>query len=186
MLGLPSLAARRGSADSEGAGHLVCHVEHLHDQPAATSDAWSKEKLGWLKPTVIDPTLEQKLILAPIEELPGECLKILVRSDGSEYFLLENRAKKGSDQDLPAEGLLIWRVVNDQPILEESHGVIGPAGPTSYLSAVPFPSPANHAFTPETLPSSRSPLGGGLPVSITNIRRLPDGRITFIIGQEYH
>ena len=88
--------------------------------------AWSKEKLGWLKPTVIDPTVEQKLILAPIEDLPGECLKILVRSDGSEYFLLENRAKKGFDQDLPAEGLLIWRVVNDQPILEESHGVDGP------------------------------------------------------------
>ncbi len=185
MLGLPSLAARPGSADSEGAG-VWCAMSNTFttNRPQHLS-AWSKEKLGWLKPTVIDPTVEQKLILSPIEDAPGECLKILVRSDGSEYFLLENRIKKGFDQDLPAEGLLIWRVVKDQPILEESHGVVGPTGPTSYVSAVPFPSPANHAFTPETLPSSRSPLGGGLPVSITNIRRLPDGRVTFIIGHQY-
>ena len=53
----------------------------------------------------------------------------IVKPDGSEYFLLENRRKKGFDGDLPAEGLLVWRVVNNHPILEESHGVEGPAGP---------------------------------------------------------
>ena len=47
-----------------------------------------------------------------------------------EYFLLENRRKTGFDHGLPAEELLIWRVVNDRPILEESHGVEGPTGPT--------------------------------------------------------
>ena len=46
--------------------------------------AWSKAKLGWIQPTVIDPTVKQKLILAPIEDLPRECLKVLVRPDGSE------------------------------------------------------------------------------------------------------
>jgi hypothetical protein len=147
--------------------------------------AWAKEKLGWVKPAVIDPTVKQKLVLAPIEDSPKECFKVLVRPDGSEYFLLENRRKKGFDEGLPAEGLLIWRVVNDRPILEESHGVEGPAGPTVHLSAVPYPSQANNAFTPETTPSSRSPLGGGLPVHITEIRRLSDGRVTFHIGYEY-
>src|SRR5205814_7704448 len=117
-----------------------------------------KEKLGWVKPTVIDPTVKQKLILAPIEDSPKECLKVLVRADGSEYFLLENRRKKGFDTDLPGEGLLVWRVVNDRPILEESHGVEGPTGPTVHLTEVPYPSPANNAFTPETTPSSRSPV----------------------------
>ena len=43
-----------------------------------------------------------------------ECFKVLVRPDGSEYFLLENRRKKGFDAHLPGEGLLIWRVV-EQP-----------------------------------------------------------------------
>jgi hypothetical protein len=111
---------------------------------------------------------------------------VLVRPDGSEYFLLENRRKKGFDQSLPGEGLLIWRVVDDRPILEEAHGVEGPSGPTVHLRAVPFPTPTAHAFTPDTTPSSRSPHGGGLPVHITEIRRLPDGRIGFHIGYEYH
>ena len=69
--------------------------------------------------------------------------------------------------------------------LEESHGVEGPLGPRVFPGAVPFPSPANTAFTPYTTPSSKSQLGGGLEVHITNIRRLPDGRVTFHIGYEY-
>src|SRR5262249_16829904 len=135
--------------------------------------AWVKEKMGWIKPTVIDPTVKQKLVLSLIEDDPKECYKVLVRPDASEYFLLANRKKKGFERDLAAEGLLIWRVVNDRPVLEESHGVEGPAGPTVHLGLVPYPSAANDSFTPETTPSSRSPLGGGLPVHITNIKRLP-------------
>ena len=61
-------------------------------------------------------------------------------------------------------------MVNGRPILEESHGVDGPTGPTVHLGAVPYPSPANTAFTPDTIPSSRSPRGGGLPVHVTDIR----------------
>ncbi len=185
VLGLPSLAARSENADSEGLGAWCALSNTFTTNRPQSLNPWARERLGWIKPTVIDPTLEQRLILSPIEDAPNDCLKILVRSDGSEYFLLENRAKKGWDQDLPGEGLLIWRVVKDQPTLEESHGVIGPAGPVSFASAVPYPSSGNHAFTPDTVPSSQSPLGGGLPVSITNIRRLPDGRITLIVGQQY-
>ncbi len=40
-------------------------------------------------------------------------------------------------------------------------------------------------FTPFTTPSSKSQLGGGLPVYITNIRQLPDGRVTFYIGYQF-
>ena len=38
---------------------------------------------------------------------------------------------------------------------------------------------------PYTVPSSKCQLGGGLEVYITNIRRLPDGRVTFQVGYEY-
>jgi M6 family metalloprotease-like protein len=185
VLELPDLAARPENQGSEGLGPW-CAMSN----PFATSrpqhySAWAKEKLGWITPTVIDPTVKQKLILAPIEESSKQCFKILVRPDGSEYFLLENRRRKGFDADLPGEGLLIWRVVNDRPILEEAHGVEGPAGPTAHLSSVPFPIATAKAFTPETTPSSRSPLGGGLPVHITEIRRLPDGLVAFSIGYEF-
>jgi hypothetical protein len=63
--------------------------------------------------------------------------------------------------------------------------VEGPSGPLVFRDLVPYPSRANNAFTPYTTPSSRSQLGGGLPVHITNIRRLADGRITFYVGYEY-
>ena len=62
----------------------------------------------------------------------------------------------------------------------------GPLGPRSYLKMVPFPSNANHAFTPYTTPSSRPQLGGGTPVFITDIEKLPDGRVSFRIGYEVY
>jgi M6 family metalloprotease-like protein len=184
LLGLPDLAARTENIGSEGLGPWCALSVALGNGKPQHFNPWAKEKLGWLKPTTIDPTVKQKLVLSPIET-SNECVKILVRPDGSEYFLLEVRKKTGFDVDLPGEGLLIWRVVNDRPILEEAHGIEGPAGPTAHLAAVPFPSAANALFTPDTTPSSRSPLGGGLPVSVTNIRKLYDGRVAFQVGYEY-
>src|SRR5205085_2467405 len=94
---------------------------------------------GWLEPTLIDPTVKQKLMLRPVQHSPKECYKVLVRPDGSEYFLLENRIKRGFDRDLPAEGLLVWRVANGKPVLEESHGIPGP--PEAPPPAPPPPPP---------------------------------------------
>jgi M6 family metalloprotease-like protein len=185
VLGLPDLAARTEDAGSVGLGVWCVLSNPILDGRPQHLSAWAKEKLGWLKPAVIDPTTKQKLLLGPIEDSPKECFKVLIRPDGSEYYLLENRRKKGFDADLPAEGLLIWHVSRDRPILRESHGLEGPSAPLTHLSAVPYPSDANTAFTPDTLPSSRSPLGGGFPVHMTNIQQVPDGRIAFTIGSEF-
>jgi len=185
MLGMPDLYARPENPGSEGLG-IWCAMsnENPNGRPQHMG-AWCKEQLGWLKPVTIDPTVKQKLILAPVEGSGRECYKVLVRPDGSEYLLLENRRRMGFDTNLPGEGLLIWRVVGRRPILEESHGVEGPAGPRVFPTIVPYPSKANDSYTPYTMPSSRSQLGGGLPVHITNIRQLEDGRITFYVGYEF-
>jgi M6 family metalloprotease-like protein len=185
MLGLPDLYARPEVPGSEGLGVWCVMSNQLGNGRPQHMSAWCKEQLGWLKPAVIDPTVKQKLVLSPVESSPKECYKILLHMDGSEYLLLENRRKTKFDQELPGEGLLVWRVVDGRPVLEESHGIAGPEGPTRYPGSVPYPSPSNNAFTPVTTPSSRSLKGGGLPAYITNIRRLPDGRITFWIGYEY-
>jgi M6 family metalloprotease-like protein len=145
VLGLPDLAARTENRGSEGLGTWCSLSSPARGGQPEHLSAWAKEKMGWLKPTVIDPTVPQKLILGPIEGSSTECFKVLVRPDGSEYFLLENRRKTGFDQNLPGEGLLIWRVVHDRPILEESHGVEGPTGPTVHLDSVTYPSPSNTA-----------------------------------------
>jgi M6 family metalloprotease-like protein len=185
MLGLPDLYARPENPGSEGLDIWCAMSNQAGNGRPQHFSAWCKEKLGWVKPAVVDPTVKQKIALAPIESSPKECVKVLARPDGSEYFLLEYRAKKGFDTSLPAEGLLIWRVVGNRPILEEAHGVEGPAGPRVFRDFVPYPNDANRSFTPFTTPSSRSQLGGGLPVWITNIEKRPDGRIGFHIGYEY-
>ena len=186
MLGMPDLYAAPDTPNTEGLG-IWCTMStgHGRDGKPLHFSAWCKEQLGWLKPVIIDPTVPQKLLLAPVEGTSGECYKVLIRPDGSEYLLLENRVAKGFDRDLPGEGLLIWRVVDNRPILEESHGILGPDGPRRYLGSVPYPSRSNRAFTPATTPSSRPAKLGGLPVYITSIRKLPDGRIAFQIGYEY-
>lgn len=186
MLGLPDLYARPENPGSEGLGRWSLMSNTSRDGRPQHPDAWSKEQMGWITPTVIDPRVKQKLILAPIEGRPKECFKIPLRVDGSEYFLLENRRKINFDASLPADGLLIWRVVANRPILEEAHGVEGPSGPRVILGSVPWPSVQNSAFTPSTVPSSRSQLGAGFPVHITNIQKLPDGRIAFHIGYEFN
>lgn len=185
MLGLPDLYARPENPGMEGLDIWCAMANQAPNGKPQHFSAWCKEKLGWVKPTVIDPTVKQRLALSPIENSPKQCYKVLARPDGSEYFLLEHRARQGFDTSLPADGLLIWRVVGNRPILEEAHGVEGPLGPRLFKEHVPFPSEANRSFTPFTTPSSRSQLGGGLPVWITNIEKLPDGRIGFQIGYEY-
>jgi len=185
MLGMPDLYARPENPGSEGVGIWCAMANQAGNGRPQHFSAWCKEKLEWIQPTVIDPVVKQKLLLAPIEDSPKECFKVLVRPDASEYFLLENRARKGFDTSLPAPGLLVWRVIGNRPVLEESHGVGGPRGPGSFLTDVPFPSRSNDAFTPFTTPSSRSQLGGGSPVFITNIEKRPDGNVTFYIGYEY-
>jgi M6 family metalloprotease-like protein len=190
MLGLPDLYARPEVPGQEGVGSWCAMSQQNGGGRPQHFSAWCKQELGWIKPKLIDPRVKQKLVLAPIEDNPAECLKIPVRADGSEYLLLENRKRKGFDADLPAEGLLIWRVIpgnrGSQPVfLEESHGIQDASGPRSFTGAVPFPSPANNSFTPFTTPSSKSQLGGGYDVWITNIKRLHDGRIALQVGYEF-
>ncbi|HVK15033.1 MAG TPA: M6 family metalloprotease domain-containing protein [Gemmataceae bacterium] len=185
MLGLPDLYARPENPGMEGVGIWCAMANQAGGGKPQHFSAWSKAMLGWVKPTTIDPDVKQKLILGPIEEDRTQCIKIPIRPDGREYFLLENRKKTGFDASLPAEGLLIWRVIGNRPVLEESHGVDGPSGPRLFLTSVPYPSAANNAFTPFTVPSSRPQLGGGAPLYITNITRLADGRVAFQVGYEY-
>ena len=186
MLGLPDLYARPETPGAIGLG-IWCTMAtgHGRDGKPMHFSPWCKEQMGWLDPVVIDPTVKQKLVLAPIEFSPKECLKVLIRSDGSEYLLLEVRSQNNCGRDLPQPGLLIWRIVDGRPLLEESHGIGGADGPGRFLTQIPYPSGVNNAFTPYTTPSSRSLKGGGLPVHITNITRLPDGRVSFFIGYEF-
>ncbi|MFQ5503917.1 MAG: hypothetical protein ACE5F1_03860 [Planctomycetota bacterium] len=72
--------------------------------------AWCKAVIGWVEPVVIDPARVQKLALRPVSYGPGECYRIRLQPDGSEYLLLENRRREGFLTGLPSPGLAILRV----------------------------------------------------------------------------
>ena len=141
MIGLPDLYARPENPGSEGLDQWCAMSNQVGNGRPQHFCAWAKEKLGWIQPVTIDPTVKQKLILGAVEDSPKECFKVPLKPDGSEYLLLENRRKKGFDQSLPAEGLLIWRVVGNRPILEESHGVAGPSAGLTSCSRNRSPTP---------------------------------------------
>jgi acetyl esterase/lipase len=63
-----------------------------------------------VKPVAIDPSRRQKLALRPILFGAGEAYRILLKPDGSEYLLLENRRREGFFTDLPSPGLAIFHV----------------------------------------------------------------------------
>lgn len=121
LLGLPDLYVSPESSGQEGAGvWCTMAVGHGRTGKPLHLSAWCKERLDWLKPAIVDPRVRQRLILSPVENSPTECLKVLLKPDGSEYLLLENRKATGFDRDLPDEGLVIWRVGNGRPVLEET------------------------------------------------------------------
>jgi M6 family metalloprotease-like protein len=78
--------------------------------------AWCRSIIGWLEPVVVDPSRPVKLALRPVLLGSGEAYRILLRPDGSEYLLLENRRREGFLTDLPSPGLAVFHVgPNDKP-----------------------------------------------------------------------
>jgi len=76
-------------------------------------DPIHKLKFGWTTPTV--RTLQSQTFTLAQVETTG-VITILADSHGSgEYFVIENRSKSAGafDNNLPAEGVLVWRVIED-------------------------------------------------------------------------
>ena len=113
VLGLPDLYAKKGLRETFGPWCAM--ASGYRGKYPGSFCVWSKARIGWSRPTVIDAARQQKLVLRPIQEHPDDALLIpLNRKDGigAEFLMLENRAAKGNDAERQA-GLLIWRVTRD-------------------------------------------------------------------------
>ncbi len=75
---------------------------------AGNLDAWCRQYLGFDDPTA--PTVEGLYTLPPVSRQGGSLRVWSNGEPGTEYFLLENRLKEGSDQFLPGEGILVYHV----------------------------------------------------------------------------
>lgn len=109
MLGLPDLYNEVFSP-MIGSWCLMSYGDHIEcGKTPAHPSAWCKVHLGWRKPKVIHELPQNMEIPAVIDD-NGVIYKIEVPGNEGEYFLLENRQKKGFDLNLPDSGLLIWHI----------------------------------------------------------------------------
>ena len=185
VLGLPDLYAKGNAPASTGAGSWCIMSREVYFGQPQHLCAWSKEQLGWLTPCVVDSNVRQKLILSPVEGSANECFKVLLRPDGREYLLMENRRQSGFDTGLPGEGLLVWYVAANRPTLVEAHGMMNASNPGLVMNGVRYPSAGSEALD-YVAPSRRAGLGAaGSVVSLKDIHPLPDGRIAFELGRTY-
>ncbi|MGQ0813452.1 MAG: M6 family metalloprotease domain-containing protein [Gemmatimonadota bacterium] len=105
-LGLPDLYDYDGSSQGIGSWGLMGTGSHSTRFSPAHLSAWEKEQLGWVRVNWLQGS--QPITAPPIQHEP-----IVFRYDvpgTSEYVLLENRQRIGSDRYLPGHGLLAWRI----------------------------------------------------------------------------
>jgi immune inhibitor A len=181
MLGLPDLydhgmnSAGTGSWDLMASGCWNnCGMTPSHPI------AWCKVSLGWVRPMKVDKT--QSINIKPCCSYP-DIFKLQV--DEQQYFLLENRKKKGFDSHLSGEGLLILHVDEGQPNNnDQNHHLVsieqcdgkydlnknanhGDRGDV-------FPYGASCAFTATTVLSSKTYNEEDSGMAVSNIKRSGD------------
>ncbi|MET7853050.1 M6 family metalloprotease domain-containing protein [Streptomyces avermitilis] len=141
--------------------------------------AWCKAQQQWVSTQRV--TTDGMLALPDVKN-GFEVHQLWKRgAPGREYFLLENRQQTGYDRSLPAPGLLVWHVDENQPDnSDENHYMVGlvqadgcralEQGGNRGDEGDPYPgSTGNTAFTGGSNPSSHSYAGAETGVSITGI-----------------
>ena len=105
-LGLPDLYDYDGSSQGIGAWGLMGTGSHATEHSPAHLGAWGKEQLGWVTVASVEGA-DSVLALPPVQQ---SRTVYRVQGAGSDYLLLENRQRSGSDRFLAGEGLLVWSI----------------------------------------------------------------------------
>jgi M6 family metalloprotease-like protein len=194
-------------------GHMVCDFPDLYDYdvPAAGvgngvghyclmcyggSDtnpvhvsAYLKNEAGWTR-TLTDAEAGEVSLMAGVNDF------VIHRRTDTEYFLLENRLRRGRDAALPDEGLVIWHVDEDgsnsfeqmtpsrhyELSLEQADGLFDLERRQDYGDATDlFGAPDATSFGDTTKPDSRWWNGDASGLEISGISA-PGEVVTFEIG----
>lgn len=207
MLDLPDLYDTGVASTSEGVGYWDLMSSGNWNTPTSPAhlSAWSKDDVGWIAidtASVVSGSGTRGL--RPI--IHGDTALRVAIAGTTEYFLLENRHRIGSDAWLRGEGLLIWHVAPDliaarrwynevnavQPhglVLEQADGLddLGHGIDRGDLGD-PYPgSASNTTYGACTVPSSE--LNDGTPTGVTidsitvNFDKSIAFRLSFDAGQ---
>ncbi len=126
LLGLPDLYDTDGSSWGIGVWGLMGTGSWGGDSGSPERPVhpccWSKVQVGWLTPTEIEGS--DSPVSVPSIEKAGSwgAYKISCEMGSGEYLLVENRRQSGYNQNLPAPGLLMWHIDENQSSnWDESH-----------------------------------------------------------------
>jgi immune inhibitor A len=148
------------------------------DVPAHPS-AWCKVDQGWV--TVGNQSSNGPADVGDVKETQNVIRLWQDGAAGAEYFLVENRQRKGFDRDLPGDGLLVYHIDDSvQTNANESHYKVGliqadaarglELGVDRGDGGDPYPGSAgNMALTTTSTPNSHSYGGLDTCVGITGI-----------------
>lgn len=92
--------------------------------------AYERYALGWLQPTPLGASQVASETLRPLAD-ENKAFLINAKTDGSEYFLLENRQQTGWDAYLPGHGLVVWHIDENQEAWSKNavnNSINNPAG----------------------------------------------------------
>ena len=96
---------------------MSCNMcRQLPDAPGVTS--WTRLRLGWLsksKVRTINPEESAELRLGPLADGSSSTLAVRIPLTPTTYYLIENRQSIGQDKNLPATGVLIMYVDDNNP-----------------------------------------------------------------------
>lgn len=205
LLDLPDLYSTQSNNEAAGNYSLMAGGPWLNNEKTpCLNDAWSRMRMGWVSPIVISDTA---LYTLPYAVVDSDMVFRINTSVANEYYLLENRQRKGFDMYLPSKGLAIWHINTTRARLltEASNNVnndtsqlgvgIMQADGLRHLErninrgdgSDLYPLAANQNFTPTSTPASNLHLkvsGVRQPanVAITDIKQLPDSSIVFEYG----
>ncbi len=71
--------------------------------------AHSKYQLGWLEYFDVGEVWNEEVILDPVQA-SGRALRIPMGAGGTEYFIAEYRSQEGFDAQIPADGVLMYKL----------------------------------------------------------------------------
>ncbi len=156
--------------------------------------AYEKEFMGWKSTTIASES--RKYTLDSNANL-GEAVKIINphNNDGNEFYIVENRQKTGWDKNLPAAGLIIYYVDEDEYAWANNcvntfeYGndhqrmkIIPCDGTHSYDNEAGdlWPYSGNNTFNNTSLPAATVYNGGFLDRQIMNITKNSNGTVSFL------
>jgi M6 family metalloprotease-like protein len=106
VLGLPDLYDTIGSGSGIGRWGLMGSGNRQVSTRPAHLTAWSKSQLGWVTEVLVD--VDSTLDVSPV--VTADTTYVVPVPNTTEYFILENRQRIGSDSMLFEPGLLVWHV----------------------------------------------------------------------------